>query len=95
MKWPGTIKHNRLVQILFLFVLFHIFWLLFYLLSGASFLKLELLNYYFKASVINSLGFLVFCLAAYCLFPFFVSKKTVSVGPANNVPAAVASQVPY
>lgn len=69
------IKKSKAAQILILFVFFHIFWLLFYILANANFLKPFNLNYYLKTSAINSIGFAAFCLSVYWLFPFFISTK--------------------
>lgn len=75
MNLRDKIKENRPLQILFLFFIFHAFWLLYYFLSEAVFIKSGLFHSYIKQSLINSVGFLAFCLSAYWLFPFFVSKN--------------------
>jgi LytS/YehU family sensor histidine kinase len=75
MNFRYEIQRNRVLQVLFLFLVFHAFWLLFYILSEAVFLKSGLLHIYFKQSLINSIGFIAFCLAVYWLFPFFISKN--------------------
>jgi len=64
-----------LLKLLLLFFIFHAFWLLFYILSSSPILKMELLHIYFKQSVISSIGFVTFCLAAFWLFPFFISRN--------------------
>lgn len=75
MNLRAKVKENRSVQILFLFLIFHAFWLLYYFLSEAVFIKSGLIHSYVKQSLINSVGFLAFCLSAYWLFPSFVSKN--------------------
>lgn len=75
MNFRNEIKQNGGVQILFLFFAFHAFWLLFYFLSEAVFIKSGLFHIYLKQSLINTVGFTAFCLAVYWLFPFFVSKN--------------------
>jgi two-component system, LytTR family, sensor kinase len=75
MNFSDKVKENRSLQILFLFIIFHAFWLLYYFLSEAVFVKSGLLHAYVKQSLINSVGFSAFCLSVYWLFPFFVSKN--------------------
>jgi two-component system, LytTR family, sensor kinase len=75
MNFRHKVKESRSLQILFLFFIFHTFWLLFYFLSEAVFIKSGLPHVYVKQSLINSFGFAAFCLSAYWLFPFFVSKN--------------------
>lgn len=70
-----TFSPSIFVRILILFVIFHFFWLAFYFLSDATFLKMGAWHIYWKFSVINSLGFLTFCLAAYVLFPFLLLRR--------------------
>lgn len=63
------------IQIIVLFLLFHIFWLAFYFLSDAAFLKNGLWHIYVKYFAINTLGFIAFCISGYLLFPIFISRK--------------------
>lgn len=66
---------NKFLQIIILFVLFQIFWLLFYYLSGSVFLRSYNIDYLIRVSTINTLGFIVFCIAAYWYFPNFIPPK--------------------
>lgn len=75
MKKPIHTIVKGLLKLLLLFFIFHVFWLLFYLLSGSPLLKMEQLHIYFKQSIISSIGFVAFCLAAFWLFPFFISRN--------------------
>lgn len=69
------IGKNKVWQIAVLLLLFHAFWILFYYISGSYFLKSLNVDYFIKVSIINTLGFVVFCLAAYGYFPSFISRK--------------------
>lgn len=75
MKIPEGLKKAKLLKLLPLFFIFHIFWLLFYFLSGAGFLANNQWIYYLKYSTINSIGFIVFCISAFWLFPKFISGR--------------------
>lgn len=66
---------NRAMRILTLFILFHIFWIVFYILSGNAFIKQMNADYYLKLFINNSLGFVAFSIAAFWFFPNFISKK--------------------
>lgn len=56
-------------------MLFHIFWLLFYFLTAAPFLLNGEMHIYFKFFVINSVGFITFCISAFLLFPYLSKSK--------------------
>ncbi|MBK7097181.1 MAG: sensor histidine kinase [Sphingobacteriales bacterium] len=75
MKWDQNITKNKLYQIAVLFVILHVFWTIYYILSEAAFVKNALWHIYLKYSIINSLGFISFSIAAFWLFPVFISKK--------------------
>jgi Putative regulator of cell autolysis len=75
MKEEKHMALKGLRDLLLILIAFHVFWFLFYLLSGSSFLKLGLWHVYVKYFVINSIGFAAFCLSAFWIFPFFVSKQ--------------------
>jgi two-component system, LytTR family, sensor kinase len=62
-------------HLLILFLFFHIFWLLVYLLSFSPLLKPVLLHIYLKQSLINSVGFVAFSLTAFWIFPSLISKQ--------------------
>ena len=71
----SALKKYRFLQIILLFFVFHIFWLGFYFLSGAPFLKEGLIHIYVKYFVINTVGFTVFCISAFVLFAAFIPRK--------------------
>lgn len=71
----SALQKHKILQIILLFFIFHIFWLVFYFLSEAMFLKNGLWHIYFKFFVINTLGFVAFCVSAFVLFSTFIPKK--------------------
>lgn len=71
----SALQKNKILQIILLFFIFHIFWLVFYFLSEAVFLKNGQWNFYFKFFVINTLGFAAFCISAFVLFSTFIPRK--------------------
>jgi sensor histidine kinase YesM len=70
-----VLQKYKIIQIVFLFFIFHIFWLSFYFLSDAVFIRDGALHIYYKFFVINSVGFFAFCISAFVLFPSFIPWK--------------------
>jgi len=66
---------KRLGHILLFFLIFHLLMFLFYVITRTGFIEYGYWNLYLKQSLINSIGFLAFYLAAFWLFPRFVSRK--------------------
>jgi two-component system, LytTR family, sensor kinase len=73
--WGQKNTAKGLGKLIILFIAFHIFWLVFYILSESTNIKPGMQHLYFKSSILNTLGFLTFCLAAFFIFPFFISKQ--------------------
>lgn len=71
----SALKKHKILQIILLFFIFHLFWLGFYFLSGAPFLREGLLHVYVKFFVINTLGFVIFAISAFVLFATFIPRK--------------------
>ena len=71
----SALKKYKILQVILLFFIFHIFWLGFYFLSDTVFLKNGQWHFYFKYFVINTLGFIAFCIAAFILFSYFIPRK--------------------
>ena len=70
-----ALQKYKILQVIFLFFIFHIFWLSFYFLSDTTFIKYSLLHIYYKYFVINSVGFFAFCISAFVLFSSFIPRK--------------------
>ena len=62
-------------KLIILFLAFHIFWLVFYILSENPNIKPGMHHLYLKTTLINTIGFAAFCFSAFFLFPFFISKQ--------------------
>ncbi len=71
----AALQKYKILEVLFLFLIFHIFWLSFYFLSDATFIKNGLFHIFLKYSIINSVGFLAFFLSAFVLFSSFIPRK--------------------
>lgn len=71
----AALQKYKILEVLLLFLIFHIFWLSFYFLSDAAFIKNGLFHIFLKYSVINSVGFFAFCLSAFVLFSSFIPRK--------------------
>ncbi|MEO6683087.1 MAG: sensor histidine kinase [Ginsengibacter sp.] len=70
-----AIEKHKILQIILLFMIFHIFWLGFYFLSDAVFIRNGLVHIYVKFVVINSVGFAAFCYSAFLLFFHTIPKR--------------------
>lgn len=77
MSTSSSTIFKKSIKFILLLIIFQCFWLLFYFLSNREWLELRLWNSYFKQAVINSIGFVGFVLAAFWLFPMFISRKKI------------------
>lgn len=74
-RFSIALQKYKILEVVLLFFIFHIFWLSFYFLSDAPFIKNGLFHIFLKYSVINSFGFFAFCLSAFVFFSFLIQRK--------------------
>ncbi len=70
-----ALQKYKILEVLLLFFIFHIFWLGFYFLSDAGFISNRLIHIYLKYFIINSLGFVAFSLSAFVFFSCFLQRE--------------------
>lgn len=77
MNFFKRILSHLVIQIVYLFVVFHLFWLVFNFLSENYYLMNGLWKIYLKTSAINSIGFIAFCIAGYWTFNKYITSKKI------------------
>lgn len=68
-------RKSIVAQVILLFFLFHLFWVLFYYLSRTVFFIQGNFDLLLKYFCINTIGFVAFLLSAFLLFPLLIKKK--------------------